>query len=439
MTAYEPPTALPAEFLNRIDVQAAILAHDFGTLFRLAKEIARISYSKIAAECGIKPERVGALARGEGSITTFGKIVTIADALRVPGHLLGLSARPWGNSTPSGFADAISNREGEVRMQRRGFMRASAGAGLAAALPDLEPISASGKIGIQLPEELRRRAARLRRLDEILGGGDTYRVYLSEYLATKRLIDLGTCTGETRRALLSVLAEQAQQAGWAAFDGGKQADASGLYEASYQAALNSDDDSLAGNALAFLSYQKVSSDKGVGVEIARQSCRTIGPEAPRCVRALLYERLAWTCAVAGLVKETEEALNTAECALSENDDAPQPDWAVWVDVNELQIMKGRCWTELRRPIRAVPALENALSHFNETHARDKSLYLTWLADAYLAAGEIEQAADAVRCAFELSSGVASVRPGQRISSVVRKLRPYRNISEVVEVVELASF
>lgn len=68
----------------------------------------------------------------------------------------------------------------------------------------------------------------------------------------------------------------------------------------------------------------------------------------------------------------------------------------WVDETEVQIMAGRCWSELRRPLRAVPILESVLARYDDTHARDKALYLTWLAVAYLDAAEPEQAAAARR-------------------------------------------
>lgn len=82
------------------------------------------------------------------------------------------------------------------------------------------------------------------------------------------------------RALLSVLTEQAQQAG------------------------------------------KINADRAAGIETAVQACRTAGPDAPPGVRALLYERLAWAYAVTGNASATERALNTAETALSEGRD----DW-----------------------------------------------------------------------------------------------------------------
>ncbi|MGW7492168.1 XRE family transcriptional regulator [Streptomyces sp. NPDC054786] len=424
-------------------MRAAIAAHDFGTVFHIARNEAGISYSKIAAECDIKPERVGALARGHGSVTTFEKIARIADALRIPGGMLGLAPRSWESITQPDRPPVVSahpiteSLDGEDTVRRREFFKASTGAGLAVGLPEFSHISAGRRIGGTVPDLLRKRAARLRRLDDVLGGGDTYRVYLRELLATKRLIRDCEYGEETRFGLLSVLAEQAQQAGWAAFDGGNHADARSLYEESYQAATQARDTALAGNALAFLSYQKVSGDREAGIEIARTACRTAGPDAPPGVRALMHERLAWACAVAGQVDGTEQALNDAETALSEHDGMPQPDWVGWVDGNELQIMTGRCWTELRRPLRAVPVLEDALAKYEDTHARDKSLYLSWLADSYMSAGEVEQAAITARRSLELSAGVASVRPRQRIEPTLRRLSSHRELPAVAEVLELA--
>ncbi|WP_405615955.1 hypothetical protein [Streptomyces sp. NBC_00076] len=109
----------------------------------------------------------------------------------------------------------------------------------------------------------------------------------------------------------------------------------------------------------------------------------------------------------------------------------------WVDRNELQIMTGRCWTELRRPLRAVPVLETALARYDDTHARDKSLYLSWLAAAYLHAGEVEQAAAVTGRALELSAGVASVRPRERLAPVLRMLGEHRSLPQVAEVLEKA--
>ncbi|MFE1294031.1 MULTISPECIES: XRE family transcriptional regulator [unclassified Streptomyces] len=430
MNGYRPLTALPRELLDRPDLKAALAHHDFGTVFFLARAEAGISYSKIASECDIKPERIGTLAKGHGSVTTFDKIVRIVDALRIPGHMVGLAPRPWESSAD---ADADSSGGG---VQRRGFLKATTTAGLGASLPELVRAPSTGsRVGSDTPQRLRQRTARLRRLDEVLGGGDTYRIYLAEYHSTRALLRDGSYTEETGRELLSVLAEQAQQAGWAAFDGGRHAEARGLYQASHKAAQEAKDAQLAGNALAFLAYQQLPTERQVAVQVAARSCATAGPYAAPGVRALLYERLAWAHAVADQPTETERALEAARDALTEVDDTPQPDWASWVDATELQIMSGRCWTELGRPLRAVPVLESALAKFDNRHARDKSLYLSWLANSYLQAGEVEQAAVVSDLALDLSSGVASVRPRERLGPVLKRLAEHRTLPQVAALLE----
>ncbi|MFJ4920632.1 hypothetical protein [Streptomyces sp. NPDC088725] len=181
MTGYQPPAALPPELFEHPEIRAAILAHDFGTVFRLARVHAGISYSKIACECDIQPERVGTLARGQGSVTSFDKIVCIADALRIPGHMLGLAARPWEvNASPSAPSRNSTRERERNDVRRRQFLRASSVAGLATSLPELIQPVTGRRLGKHVPDLLRQRTARLRRLDDVLGGGDTYRVYLGE-------------------------------------------------------------------------------------------------------------------------------------------------------------------------------------------------------------------------------------------------------------------
>ncbi|MHB9861227.1 helix-turn-helix domain-containing protein [Streptomyces sp. YIM S03343] len=432
--SYQPPTALPQQLLQSEEMVRALSRHDFGTVFRLARDRAGISYSRIAAACDVKPQRVGTLARGEGRITTFDKVVEIADALRVPGHMVGLAARPWEAGEAPVHVYAPENGSADVR--RRTVLQVASSAGLAAALPALHRPPAPKRVTDSDIDRLHQRTARLRRLDDVLGGGDTYRVYLSEYQATKSLLRTATFTPEARRRLVALLAEQAQQAGWAAFDGGRQTEAEGLYEESRAAAIEAGDSDLLGNSLAFLAYQ--TSDRCTAVEIAENSCAAITPNTPASVRALLHERLAWACAMADQPARAEQALDTARAALDEQQDGePQPDWAAWVDETELDIMTGRCWTELRRPLRAVPVLTRSLDRYDDHHARDKALYLSWLADSYLTAGEVEAAAAVTGQAVDLAFGVASVRPRQRLAPVLERLHRHRELSAVREVLEKA--
>lgn len=425
MSVIQPPTALPPGVLELPQMVEALATHDFGTVFQIARKEAGISYQKLATECGIKPERVGALARGRGRVESYDKIAAIADALRIPGRMVGLAPRPWETATNTTPVD------------RRTVLQAAGVAGLAAALPDALPASVPQRVGAGTVARLRERTARLRRLDDVLGGGDTYRLYTAEYQRTKSMLRDSTYSETAGRQLLALAAEQAQQAGWAAFDGGRERDAHALYRESRSAAEEAGAEDLARNALAFLAYQAAAADPRAAAAIASLSCEAITEETPATVRALLWERCAWARAVAGDAAATEDALTAARTALAADDaDAPQPAWSVWVDQVELDIMAGRCWTELRRPLRAVPLLVRGLGEFDEAHARDASLYSTWLAQAYTMAGEVEEAARVVGRAVELADGVASARPRQRIERVVSALAlDHGTVPAVAELVE----
>ncbi|KAB8171018.1 XRE family transcriptional regulator [Streptomyces sp. 3MP-14] len=434
---YRSPAALPPSVLERSDVRDALSRHDFGKVFALARKWGGISFLKIADACDISPERVGKLAKGTGTITSYRKIAVIADALRIPGSLIGLAPRPWEGGRLDSAPSSCSNDAGEAEdeaVRRRKFIAASV---VAAGIPATFPFSAGGRIGATTVERLRERTARLRRLDDFLGGADTYPIYLGEFEATTSLLKKSSYNEVVGRALLSLSAEQAQQAGWAAFDAGRHPEAERLYRTAHHMAIQAEDQALMCNSLAFLAYQQVSTERS-GVELASASCERMGREVPATVRALLLERRAWAHARAGETKETERALAEGEAELIRSSETgAAPHWASWVDMREHQIMTGRCWTELGRPLRAVPALESALRTFSDTHARDKSLYLTWLAHAYFDAGEIEQAAVITGRSLQLANGVGSVRPRERVQTLVHRLEPHRALPEVATVLEEA--
>ena len=237
----------------------------------------------------------------------------------------------------------------------------------------------------ELVEQLRRRTARLRQLDDILGGGDTYDLYLAEYSATADLARTGTLTASLRTTLRSLLGEQAQQAGWAAFDAGRHADAHRLFRESHEHALAAGDRALAANALAHLAYQATGNDKQAAVTMATAACQAVDAETPGTVRALLHGRLAWAQAISGDSRETERALSLASAALTEDDERPGPGWAGWINGDE-----------------------------------------------------IERAAEVVGRVLDVAAGVSSVRPHERAKVILRRLDQHRSLPRVRETFEQAA-
>lgn len=327
-----------------------------------------------------------------------------------------------------------AEHEEDANVLRREFLGSAVIAGLTTGLPQLTQVAVSRRIGSDVISLLRERTARLRRLDDILGGADTFQVYAAELDATTGLLDHASYTETTGRDLLALAAEQAQQAGWAAFDAGRHADAERLYSMSLAAAREAADGSLVGNSLAYLSYQLASTERS-GIEAATASCSSAGDGAPAAVRTILLGRLAWAHAVVGDARGTDRALSRAAETITSDEDSAVPGWAAWMDHTQAEIVAGRCWTELHRPLRAVPVLESALARYDDFHARDKSLYLTWLADSYIDAAEIEQAVSVMNRVLDLSAGIGSVRPRQRAVTVIQRLASHRDLPLVADLME----
>jgi transcriptional regulator with XRE-family HTH domain len=325
----------------------------------------------------------------------------------------------WRRHLADVFGVAVDDLETDD-VHRREFLVTAVGLAMTPLAPS--------RVGRTDVARLYRRTARLRRLDDIMGGADTYPLYAAETEGTARLMREATTDTQPLTALL---AEQQQMTGWAAFDAGRHDTARKHYETSLRAATEAGEHALAGNALAFLAYQMTATSRDA-VDTAEASYEAARHDATPKVKALLLERLAWSYAVHGRGDDTARALDGARDALHAHDDRPEPDWVFWVDDDELDIMTGRCWARLGQPRKAIPALAPALSRMSDTCARDKALYLTGLANAYVDADDLDMAADRAEYAADLSEGVASVRPVEQLRGVARRLAARGAVSEPLQ-------
>jgi tetratricopeptide (TPR) repeat protein len=326
--------------------------------------------------------------------------------------------------------DGFDLGDGDPSVQRRDFLRAGSSlaiSGLLAAV--VGDGSGATHATPDVVDELARRLVSLRKLDDTLGGGDTYRLYAAEAELTGHLLRGGVHRDAVHRGLLALHAEQSQQAGWAAFDAGWHDMAREHYRHSHAAATEAGDAGLAGNALAFHAYQLLALGKPARAESDRSVHAADQPGVDPGVGALLYSRAAWTFALDGDADATARCLGRAEEALALAD-GRTPDYAAWIDQTELAIMTGRCWSELRRPLRAVPVLERALAGYSDAHSRDKALYSSWLADSYLDAGEIEQATTVVQSSLAVMGNTSSVRPRERLVKVAGRLAEHGDLPVV---------
>ncbi|GAA2045770.1 hypothetical protein GCM10009757_12730 [Streptomyces cheonanensis] len=91
------------------------------------------------------------------------------------------------------------------------------------------------------------------------------------------------------------------------------------------------------------------------------------------------------------------------------------------------------FTKLRRPLRAVPLLQDVLARYDATHAREVALYRSWLAVALADANEPEQAAEEARRVIDTSGDLSSERTAERARTVLHRLKDYEDVPEAREV------
>jgi transcriptional regulator with XRE-family HTH domain len=278
------------------------------------------------------------------------------------------------------------------------------------------------RIGAALVMRVGERVAELRRLDDHLAGGDTHSLVARELETTLRLVDEASYSERTGRGLLAVAGELAQLAGWVCSDAGMNAGASGYYLTGVRAATLAGDRAGAANNLSSLAYHVSNVGDPADAALIARTAAAGAHDTPPKVRALLAERVAWAHARAGQRDETERALGQVDELLDAADGAAEPGWVYWLDRHEADVMAGRCYTELRRPLRAVPLLTRATAAYRDDSPRELALYLSWLAVAYVDARELDEARRVARRVIELTSATSSVRAHGRAELVIERLR-----------------
>ncbi|MER5549318.1 transcriptional regulator [Streptomyces sp. NPDC002589] len=314
---------------------------------------------------------------------------------------------------------------------------------LADFLPDDDPLSllearTGRRIGVGQVDDLRQRVHGLRLADDVLAGGDLIRPALRELRSAVKLYRGGSHSDEVGRQLLRQMGELAQIAGRIASDAGQHREAERIYRLGISAARQAEDYTLAGNIAGSLAYQLSNTGReSEGLTLAQAALNDAGTDAPPKARALYLDRIAWAHTKAGGIENGQQAmraLGEAGQALSEGSAGTEsPAYLYWVDAGELRVMESRVYTELHRPLRAVPLLRGALSKYDATHTRELALYLSWLAVALVDANEPEEAAAVAERVITLASDIPSERTAERVRVFLRRLQDFADVPEVAEL------
>jgi hypothetical protein len=233
--------------------------------------------------------------------------------------------------------------------------------------------------------------------------------------------------------VLTAIGELAQLGAWVAADGGLLDEAARYVRGGVRAARAAGNAPLAANLISTFSYQVANNgNPNEAVILARTAYQGGRHDATPVTRALLLERVAWSAARSGDLRECERALGTVEESFAAGPNDNDPDWVYWLNREEIDVMAGRCYTELRNPGRAVSLLTGAIARYDQALVRENSLYLSWLAEDYVQLSEIDHAADIATRMAALAARTSSARTDTRLRYIARQLSPYRGTPAVAD-------
>jgi hypothetical protein len=312
-----------------------------------------------------------------------------------PSHKAGPLALPLGSMTSSEWTRddvRLLSQSFDAALERSAIddIERLAHAWLISEPPQAIELNAGRRVSDALITAVEHRVVQLRRADDFITGSASRDLVRNELEATVRLLSEGALTDEQARRALTAIGELAQLGAWVAADAGLIEEAARFVRGGILSARAAGDAPLAANLISTFSYQVANTgNPNEAIVLSRTAYQGGKRDATPVTGALLLERVAWSAAKAGDLRSCERALGLVEESFSGGARDNDPDWVYWLSPEEIDVMAGRCYTELRKPDRAERLLANAISRYNQSLVRENSLYLSWLAEDYVQLGDIE--------------------------------------------------
>jgi transcriptional regulator with XRE-family HTH domain len=335
-------------------------------------------------------------------------------------------------ATPAelGFRVALPARKSDDEdVNRREFLSGATGLAASAALPPL-PASRLGHIDIA---RLRESMNGLDKLGDQLGGARAvYQLTVRLFDRLRGLTERSSYKPATGRALRELAGLTADNAGWLAFDAGRQDDARRWWLEAMHWARFAESDSVSVVVMAALARQ--ASDQGRPrevIDLAVMAQRTAGPTATPRLMSVLFGREALGHAGVGDAPSAHAALRRARSLASRARDDGEPTWLDLHKPGGLASHEHRAALMLGDLAAAEDAARTTLAQTDPiTYPRNRALDLVNLADVLARRGEVDEsvafATQAAVAAADLDSG----RVTRGLRDLAKRLEPHRDNPDV---------
>jgi len=352
----------------------------------------------------------------------------VVDRLGWPAWLLTLDSvetvdGPW---TAEQARNALTNLVEAAAMDRRGFLVLSgqvlATTAQAALATVPEPVTAGADgaaVGGELVTAMRARIEQLWHLDDRLGGGACLPAALADLKLTTTVLQRATFTAAVEQQLYSVAAASFRFAGFAAFDAGLNAAGQRLWHGGLRAAHAGCDTGEAAYILSNLALQDIYTNHGRDALDLLDAAEKHVDVASKTVLAMLWCWKARAHAVRGEKQQAASALNRADDLYDRRHIDNDPEWIYWMPRPSTTAEAGTALLEIGHIERAEQMLTEGMAALPADAARENNLYLARIAEAQLAAGNLDQASETARHAIDAGIVIDSARVAERTQALIQ--------------------
>ncbi|MGH4013664.1 MAG: hypothetical protein ACRDSL_06965 [Pseudonocardiaceae bacterium] len=248
---------------------------------------------------------------------------------------------------------------------------------------------AGRRVSIGLVDRFTGMIGELRKMDDVAGGGSVLTLAEHQFSWVAELLDHASYDEPTGRALHVALAELGQLCGWGAYEAGQQGLAQRYNIAALRAAHSADDRPLGAHVLGSMS----------------------------------------ACA---------EAISKARTQIEHLDSEDDPPWLYWVIPAWITVEAGDCLLRLGQADRAAAMLNEGVTLFDESFARDRQLYTLHLADALARPGkqqDLEAAARLGKASIDLAESLDSTLAADLLRDLHDQMKPHHKVLAVRDFLE----
>ena len=268
------------------------------------------------------------------------------------------------------------------------------------------------RIGISDVERFRATVDMFAGLDDRYGGGHA-RSSLIQYLSTdaERMLN-GRYSDETKRALFSAVSEATLLAAWMSYDSTPaSALAQGYFVQALALAQAGDDRLLGASILDAMSHQATYTGRFTeAADLARAALTGTHGVATPSLTAHFHMMEARALARLGDARATSHALSEGAREFERSSPENNPPWFQYFNDSELSAEFGHCMRDIGQSAEAVKYAGSSLGLDGKPEFVRSDFFVSLvLADAHLAAGDLEQACAVTLNALDAGEQIRSAR------------------------------